>query len=43
MQGNIFDTIDGGKHLDLMQALDVLTSKMGSGIVKVAKEGIEKS
>jgi DNA polymerase V len=43
MQGNIFDTIDRGKHVDLMHTLDLLTSKMGSGLVKVAKEGIEKS
>ncbi|KAA5541970.1 Y-family DNA polymerase [Adhaeribacter rhizoryzae] len=43
MQGNIFDSIDRGKHLDLMQAIDLLTSKMGSGIVKVATEGTEKS
>ncbi|QMU26552.1 Y-family DNA polymerase [Adhaeribacter radiodurans] len=43
VQGNIFDTIDRGKHLDLMQTLDLLTRKLGTGIVKVAKEGIEKS
>jgi len=43
MQGNIFDTIDRGKHLDLMLAMDLLTSKMGSGVVKLASEGTEKS
>jgi len=43
MQGNMFDTIDRGKHLDLMNTLDLLTHKMGTGIVKVAKEGITKS
>jgi DNA polymerase V len=42
MQGNIFDTIDRGKHVDLMHTLDLLTSKMGTGMVKVAREGIEK-
>lgn len=43
VQGNIFDTIDRGKDLDLMQTLDLLTRKLGTDIVKVAKEGIEKS
>lgn len=30
-------------HLDLMLTIDLLTSKMGSGIVKLASEGTEKS
>lgn len=42
-QGNIFDTIDRGKHFDLMHTLDVLSLKMGTGIVKTAKEGLKKS
>jgi DNA polymerase V len=41
MQGNISDTVDRGKHLDLKQTWDLLISKMGSGLVKVAKETTE--